>query len=99
MERTGWGMGTVRMLLATARATDMVPIVVVPATEYRFIARVLDLGAAGVMVPMAESGDQARWIVEWAKYPPEGRRGAAFGVAHDDYTGGDIVTKIASRQP
>jgi 2-dehydro-3-deoxyglucarate aldolase/4-hydroxy-2-oxoheptanedioate aldolase len=94
MEHTGWGMDTVRMLLATARATYMVPIVRVTAAEYHFIARVLDLGAAGVMVPMVESCEQARWIVESAKYPPEGRRGAAFGVAHDDYTGGDIVTKM-----
>ncbi len=29
-----------------------------------------------------------------AKYPPVGRRGAAFGVAHDDYGGGDIVERI-----
>jgi 2-keto-3-deoxy-L-rhamnonate aldolase RhmA len=26
-----------------------------------------------------------------ARYPPEGRRGAAFGVAHDDYAAGDLV--------
>ena len=37
---------------------------------------------------------QAQRIVASAKYPPLGRRGAAFGVAHDDYTGGDIVEKI-----
>src|SRR3712207_3730288 len=35
-------------------------------------------------------------IVESAKYPPAGRRGAAFGVAHDDYTGGDVVEKMES---
>ena len=29
-----------------------------------------------------------------AKYPPVGRRGAAFGVAHDDYRGGDANTKM-----
>jgi 2-dehydro-3-deoxyglucarate aldolase/4-hydroxy-2-oxoheptanedioate aldolase len=96
MEHTGWGMETVRMLVATTRSTGMVPVVRVPATEYHFIARVLDLGAMGVMVPMVESGDQARRLVESAKYPPAGRRGSAFGVAHDDYTGGDVVAKIES---
>ena len=72
----------------------MIPMVRIPATEYHFVARVLDMGAMGIMVPMVESAAQARKIVESAKYPPLGRRGAAFAVAHDDYTGGDIVEKI-----
>ncbi len=45
---------------------------------------------------MVESADQARRIVESAKYPPDGRRGAAFGVAHDDYVPGDMAAKIRS---
>ncbi len=96
MEHTGWSVETVRTLLATTRSTNVIPLVRVPATEYDFIARVLDMGAMGVMVPMVESAEQARAIVAAAKYPPVGRRGAAFGVSHDDYTGGDIVEKIAS---
>lgn len=96
MEHTGWSVETVRMLLATTRGTEMVPLVRVPATEYHFIARVLDMGAAGVMVPMVESAAQAATIVASAKYPPVGRRGAAFGVAHDDYAGGDVAEKIRS---
>jgi 2-dehydro-3-deoxyglucarate aldolase/4-hydroxy-2-oxoheptanedioate aldolase len=35
-------------------------------------------------------------LVNSAKYPPVGRRGAAFSVAHDDYTAGDIPEKINS---
>ncbi len=96
MEHTGWSMETIRMLVATTRATDLVPLVRVPATEYHFIARVLDLGALGVMVPMVESGEQAGRIVDFARYPPEGRRGSAFGVAHDDYLGGDVRDKMES---
>jgi 2-keto-3-deoxy-L-rhamnonate aldolase RhmA len=96
MEHTGWSVETIRMLMATARPTGMLPLVRIPATEYHFVARVLDMGAAGIMAPMVESADQARRLVQSAKYPPLGRRGAAFGVAHDDYTGGDIVAKIQS---
>jgi 2-dehydro-3-deoxyglucarate aldolase/4-hydroxy-2-oxoheptanedioate aldolase len=94
MEHTGWSVETVRLLIATARSTEMIPMVRIPATEYHFVARVLDMGAMGIMVPMVESAAQAKKIVESAKYPPLGRRGAAFTVAHDDYTGGDIVEKI-----
>jgi 2-keto-3-deoxy-L-rhamnonate aldolase RhmA len=96
MEHTGWSVETVRMLIATTRPTTMVPLVRVPATEYHFIARVLDMGAMGVMVPMVEGEEQARRIVQSAKYPPVGRRGAAFAVAHDDYQGGVMADKIAS---
>jgi 2-dehydro-3-deoxyglucarate aldolase/4-hydroxy-2-oxoheptanedioate aldolase len=96
MEHTGWSVETIRMLAATTRSTAMIPMVRVPATEYHFIARVLDVGVMGVMVPMVESAAQAAAIVAAAKYPPLGRRGAAFGIAHDDYSGGDIVEKMTA---
>ncbi|HZN34903.1 MAG TPA: aldolase/citrate lyase family protein [Pirellulaceae bacterium] len=96
MEHSGWSIETIRMLLATCGGTSLVPLVRVPTTEYDLIARALDMGAAGIMVPMVESAEQARRIVEFAKYPPIGRRGAAFGIAHDNYTGGDTLAKIAA---
>jgi 2-keto-3-deoxy-L-rhamnonate aldolase RhmA len=75
MEHTGWSVETIRILIATTRSTSMIPYVRVPATEYHFIARVLDAGAMGIMVPMVENVEQARTIVASAKYPPAGRRG------------------------
>ncbi|MCC6175359.1 MAG: aldolase [Chloroflexi bacterium] len=96
MEHTGWSVETIRMLVATTGGTDLVPMVRVPATQYHLIARPLDVGARGIMVPMVESAEQARVIVRSAKYPPVGGRGAAFGVAHDDYSGGDLVEKMRS---
>ena len=94
MEHTGWTTETIRRLMATTRSAEIVPMVRVPATEYHFIARALDCGAMAIMVPMVESAELAREIVRFAKYPPLGRRGAAFTVAHDDYTGGDVMTKM-----
>jgi 2-keto-3-deoxy-L-rhamnonate aldolase RhmA len=96
MEHTGWSVESIRMLIATTRSTNLIPYVRIPATEYHFIARALDMGAMGIMVPMVESVQQAEILVAAAKYPPIGRRGAAFGIAHDDYSGGDIVHKIST---
>ncbi len=96
MEHTGWSIESIASLIATSRSTEMIPYVRIPATEYHFVARVLDVGAMGIMVPMVETAHQAETIVAAAKYPPVGRRGAAFGVAHDDFSGGDIVEKINS---
>ncbi len=96
MEHTGWSTETVRMLFATARAAEIVPMVRVPATQYHLLSRPLDVGAMGLMVPMVESEEQARTIVRSAKYTPLGGRGAAFSMAHDDYLPGDAIAKMAS---
>lgn len=90
-EHTGWGWETLSRLVATTRGTGPEPYVRVPHTERSAISRALDVGAAGVMVPMVESAGQARDIVAWSKYPPDGVRGAAFGIAHDAYVRGDSV--------
>ena len=72
------------------------PLVRVPSGDYHHIARALDIGAFGVMVPMVETPEQAKAIVDCTKYPPAGRRGAASKVAaHDDYSGGTETDKIA----
>ncbi len=96
MEHSGWSIETIRMLIATTPKSEMVPIVRIPATEYHFVANVLDMGAMGIMIPMCETADQARLLVSSAKYPPDGRRGAAFSIAHDDYHGGSIPDIIRS---
>jgi 2-keto-3-deoxy-L-rhamnonate aldolase RhmA len=75
MEHTGWTIETIRLLVATTRSTGMIPLVRIPATEYHFLARALDMGALGIMVPMVESAAQATAMVAGAKYPPLGRRG------------------------
>ncbi len=94
MEHTGLGFETVKWLVAASRGVGLAPMVRVPVSGYTWLARALDIGAVGVMVPMVESPEQARSIVEATRYPPLGRRGAAFSVAHDRYTGGDVVDKI-----
>jgi 2-dehydro-3-deoxyglucarate aldolase/4-hydroxy-2-oxoheptanedioate aldolase len=84
------------MLIATTPRPGLVPIVRIPTTQYHFVSRVLDMGAMGVMAPMVESADEARLLVQSAKYPPTGRRGAAFGIAHDDYGIGTIPEVVRS---
>jgi 2-dehydro-3-deoxyglucarate aldolase/4-hydroxy-2-oxoheptanedioate aldolase len=86
MEHTGWSVETIRMLMAATRSTAMIPLVRIPATEYNFIARVLDMGAMGVMAPMVESADQAAKLVASAKYPPQGGIGHGHGFVLDFFS-------------
>lgn len=57
----------------------------VPSTERSFFQAPLDLGAAGIILPMVESPDEARRAVELMKYPPLGKRGIGFGRPHTDF--------------
>ena len=95
MEHTGWSTETIRGLISSNPA-DTIPMVRVPATAYHLISRPLDVGAMGIMVPMVESAEQAQSIVLASRYPPAGGRGSAFGIAHDDYAGGDVHAKMTS---
>ena len=94
MEHTGWGLETIKMLVATSRAADLVPIVRVPTNDYHFIAHALDVGAMGLVIPLVGTAEQARHAVDCAMYPPKGRRGCAFAIAHDEYKGGDLAAKV-----
>jgi 2-keto-3-deoxy-L-rhamnonate aldolase RhmA len=97
MEHTGMGFEPLKPQFALCRALGVVPLVRVPATEYHFVARALDVGALGVMVPLVDTAEQAERIVSFSRYPPAGRRGAAFGFAHDDYGGGDKDADLSDK--
>ncbi len=92
-EHTGASLETVRTFTATARACDLVPLVRVPATEYHLLAGALDVGPMGVMVPMVQSGEQARLIVESAKYPPLGGRGVGL-LYRDEWVEGSVAATM-----
>ena len=94
MEHAGFSIESLKVQCAHCRGLGMAPMVRVPRGEYHFLARALDVGAHGVMVPMVDSVDQAKAIAEATHYPPKGRRGAAFAFPHDDYEPGDPATKM-----
>lgn len=94
MEHAGFSIEQLKAQCSYCRGIGVAPMVRVPRGEYQFIARALDVGAHGVMVPMVESVEEARSLVEAVRYPPVGRRGAAFGFAHDDYAAADPGTRM-----
>ena len=85
MEHTGFDSERIADLMAWFKATNIAPFVRVPQGLYHFIARTLDAGALGIMVANVETGEQAKFIVNAAKYAPMGNRGVGLGTAHNDY--------------
>jgi len=62
--------------LAVAAERYGCPVVYrVQANSADLIKAALDIGVAGLMVPMVESPEEAAAVVAAAKYPPAGRRG------------------------
>jgi 2-dehydro-3-deoxyglucarate aldolase/4-hydroxy-2-oxoheptanedioate aldolase len=94
MEHAGFSIEQLKIQVSHCRGLGVAPMVRVPRGEVQFLARALDVGAEGVMVPMVDSVEAAAAIVEATRYPPKGRRGAAFGFAHDHYEAGDPGAKM-----
>ena len=94
MEHGGLSLEQFKTLAAISNANNIRPLIRIPELNYNYIARTLDLGAAGIMTPMVKSAEEAKKIVQYSKYPPFGVRGAGFGFAHDNYINKDPLTYI-----
>lgn len=93
-EHSGFHYETIKQALRYFEAADLPAIVRVPSKEYHHIARALDMGAEGIMVPMVNDAEEAEAIVQCVKYTPRGSRGVALAVAHDNYMPGDVMKKL-----
>jgi len=65
--------GASRAILSIALAGKPA-IVRPPVGEFALASRLLDAGAAGIIAPMINSGDDARKLVAFTKFPPLGER-------------------------
>lgn len=66
---------TMRAIEAVSR--HVAPLVRVAANDVALIKKALDRGAAGVLVPLVNSAEQAVQVVSACRYPPQGIRGVA----------------------
>jgi 2-keto-3-deoxy-L-rhamnonate aldolase RhmA len=67
-------------VVIAAKNLDLAVIVRTTKNDYEYIARVLDMGADGVMIPHVDTIDEAKRVVDCAKYPPAGNR--SHGMRH-----------------
>jgi 2-keto-3-deoxy-L-rhamnonate aldolase RhmA len=96
LEHSGFHFETVKSVLRYFEAADLPAIVRVPSKEYHHVARAMDMGAEGIMIPMVNDAAEAARIVSYMKYYPEGVRGVALQVAHDRYRPGAVPDKLAA---
>jgi len=77
MEHAFYDMSSITPILQYARKTEITSIVRIPRLDYAYVAKTLDMGAEGIWVPHLDTPEEARQLVSYGKYPPEGTRGAA----------------------
>jgi len=77
LEHTSTSLETAAMLCASAIGVGISPLVRVPSQDHSVIARVLDSGAVGIIVPHVNSASEARAVVDAARFPPVGHRSIA----------------------
>lgn len=78
MEHSGFGFETVQDMIAAAALSSITPIVRVGELLYSLVARLLDVGAQGIIFPRVESPELLAEAVSWTRFPPAGKRG--FGM-------------------
>ncbi|MBI2824786.1 MAG: 4-hydroxy-3-methylbut-2-en-1-yl diphosphate synthase [Planctomycetia bacterium] len=74
-EHNPMSLETIQAHVMATRGTRTTPLVRVAWNDPVLIKPVLDIGAAGIIVPLIRTADDARRAVAACKYPPEGIRG------------------------
>ncbi len=91
MEHTAIDINTAERLIVTIQANGIKALVRVNKNEEVIIKRVLDIGADGIIVPMISSKKDAQQAINYAKYPPIGKRGVGlyraskYGIRFEEY--------------
>jgi len=86
---------TLQLLSRTALRLGLCPLVRVADLQYSLVARALDCGAQGIILPRVESPELLASAVAWTRYPPAGSRGYGLGPAHLEFEAITIADAVA----
>jgi 2-keto-3-deoxy-L-rhamnonate aldolase RhmA len=84
-EHGPFDFGMLQDLCRASIAAGMAPIVRVADVQYALIARTLDCGAMGILLPRVESPEILARAASWTFYPPVGIRGYGLTQHNVDY--------------
>ncbi|MFV8316034.1 HpcH/HpaI aldolase family protein [Mycobacterium sp. 23] len=94
LEHTSASLETAAMLCASAVGAGISGLVRVASHDPSVIARVLDGGAVGIIVPHVNSVEEAQAVVDAARFPPSGHRSISGPNAVSGY-GERTATELA----
>ena len=94
MEHSGFDYDGLKRMLRYYQAASVPAIVSTAVGDYDVIARAADMGADAIQPAKVGSAEEAREMLNHMRYPPQGHRGVALGIAHDRYRPGDTANKL-----
>jgi 2-dehydro-3-deoxyglucarate aldolase/4-hydroxy-2-oxoheptanedioate aldolase len=86
---------TIQLMTRAALRLNLCPIVRVADVQYALVARALDCGAQGVILPRVESPQVLETAIGWTRFPPMGSRGYGLSPAHLEYEPVTIASAAA----
>jgi 4-hydroxy-2-oxoheptanedioate aldolase len=84
-EHGAFDMETVQDMVTAAVHAGITPFVRVAELHYSLVARFLDAGAQGIILPRVESPELLEKAVSWMRFPPVGKRGFGVTAPQIDY--------------
>jgi 2-dehydro-3-deoxyglucarate aldolase/4-hydroxy-2-oxoheptanedioate aldolase len=75
MEHSAFDLETVQDMIQASLGAGITPIVRVCELLYSLVARLLDSGAQGIMLPRVDDAKKLEEALSWLRYPPIGKRG------------------------
>jgi 4-hydroxy-2-oxoheptanedioate aldolase len=78
LEHGSFDLETAQDMIAAANGSGITPIVRVGELLYSLVARLLDAGAQGIILPRVEDPTLLEEALSWMRFPPAGKRG--YGV-------------------
>jgi 2-keto-3-deoxy-L-rhamnonate aldolase RhmA len=85
LEHSSFSLEAASQICLAALNVGIAPMARVPSNTPEYISRILDGGALGIIAPDVGSAEEARAVVNAAKFPPLGMRGAAGALPHLHY--------------
>ena len=85
MEHGAFNLETVQDMIAAAAEAGITPIVRVAELLYSLVARLLDSGAQGIILPRVEDPKVLEEALSWLRFPPLGIRGFGINPTMVDY--------------
>jgi len=87
MEHSAYDLETVQDMITASNQAGITPIVRVAELLYSLVARLLDSGAQGIILPRVEDPKLLAEAMSWMRFPPVGKRGYGVNPTMVNYEG------------
>ncbi|MDF2499593.1 MAG: HpcH/HpaI aldolase [Anaerosporomusa subterranea] len=84
-EHGGFDYSAVANMLALSREAGIPGIIRIPEVKREVVLKYMEMGAGGLLLPNTDTAEQAKLLVEYAKYYPLGNRGVSLLRPHTGF--------------